>query len=98
MSKLSLRFHPEAVAEAAASRTFYEEQAPGLGDAFAEELDHALSQITESPAAWPPYESGTRRYLLRRFPFFVVFRHFKDQIQVVAVMHAKRRPGYWKSR
>jgi hypothetical protein len=27
----------------------------------------------------PPYLANTRRYLLRRFPFFVVFREANDR-------------------
>jgi hypothetical protein len=28
----------------------------------------------------------------------VVFREFPREIQIVAVVHAKRRPGYWACR
>jgi len=45
-----------------------------------------------------PYLADTRRYLLRRFPFFVVFREVDDRVQIVAVAHARRRPGYWLGR
>lgn len=45
-----------------------------------------------------PYLADTRRYLLRRFPFFVVFREVADRVQIVAVAHARRRPGYWLGR
>jgi len=40
----------------------------------------------------------TRRILLRRFPYQIVYRLKPDGIVVVAVAHLKRRPGYWKSR
>lgn len=58
------------------------------------ELDVALDRIGEAPRTWPPYIAGTRRYLLRRFPFFVVFREVGDRVQIVAVAHARRQPGY----
>ena len=41
---------------------------------------------------------GTRKFLLRRFPYGVVYRITKSAIQVIAVAHGRRRPGYWKSR
>ena len=62
------------------------------------ELDLAMARIEEAPRRWPPYLADTRRYLLRRFPFFVVFREVDDRVQIVAIAHAKRRPGYWLGR
>jgi hypothetical protein len=62
------------------------------------ELDVALARIEEAPRAWPQYLAATRRYLLRRFAFFVVFREAGDGVQIVAVAHARRRPGYWVGR
>jgi hypothetical protein len=35
---------------------------------------------------------------VRRFPYVVVFVMLDDDIRVVAVAHAKRRPAYWKGR
>jgi hypothetical protein len=47
---------------------------------------------------WPPYEGDTRRYLLKRFPFAVIYLTSEKKIQIVAVAHCKRKPGYWKER
>ena len=48
------------------------------------------------PEAWPPYRRSTRRYLLHRFPFSLVYRIDEDDavVYVVAVAHAKQRPEY----
>jgi len=51
-----------------------------------------------TPLLYPPYLHGTRRVLLKRFPYFIVFFDWQDEIYIVAVAHAKRRPGYWKRR
>jgi plasmid stabilization system protein ParE len=45
-----------------------------------------------------PYLRGTHRVMLHRYPYFVVFRELARKIQIVAVAHAKRRPGYWRGR
>src|SRR5574341_1434112 len=58
------------------------------------ELDAAIEQIERGPRQWPPYLGGTRRYLFHRFPFFVVFRETGTRIEIVAVAHGRRRPGY----
>jgi hypothetical protein len=46
---------------------------------------------------WPT-KSGVRRYVMCRFPFLVVYRVVGSEIEVIAVAHARRRPGYWRSR
>ena len=65
---------------------------------FSADFDAAESAIAKLPEAWPRYEQGTRRYLLRRFPFSVVYRVESRRVLIVAVAHGSRRPGYWKSR
>ena len=95
-----VEFHPEAVAEARAARLWYSERSTVAAEAFLAELDEAIRQASESPTRWSRYEAGTRRLLFRRFPFMLVYRSFgqADAVQVVAVAHARRKPGYWKSR
>jgi plasmid stabilization system protein ParE len=65
---------------------------------FADELKAALAHLRKGPQVCPPYLHGTRRILLDRFPFFVVFRERLHDIQIIAIAHAKRRPGYWRKR
>lgn len=61
-------------------------------------LQHTLDFIIESPFLGSPYERGTRRVLLRRFPYMVIYRALEDRVLVVAFAHAKRRPAYWTDR
>ena len=93
-----IELHPDAVEEARAAREWYEVRSQDAADAFVEELDRAIEQIAESPTRWPLYLQGTRRFLLRKFPFFFVYRQIEGAIQIVALAHGHRRPGYWKSR
>lgn len=93
-----LRFHPEAVREAQAARRWYADRDPAAAEAFMADLDHAVQAITRLPDAWPQFEAGTRRRLLRRFPYCLIYRRREELIEVVAVMHEKREPGYWRSR
>lgn len=88
----------EAIAEARAAREWYEVRSVAAAEAFMEELDRIIDRIGEYPEAGAPYLSGTRRYLMRRFPFFVVYREQRRTQQVLAVVHARRRPGYWRKR
>jgi plasmid stabilization system protein ParE len=93
-----LDLHPEAVAEARAAREWYAARSELAALAFLAELDLAVARIQGAPQQWPRYIQDTRRYLMKRFPFFVVYRKLDDTIQLVAVAHARRRPGYWRVR
>lgn len=98
MSRAALEFHPAAISEARAARQWYATRSPQAGDAFLAELDRAIERICEVPSRWPSYLHGTRRYLLHRFPYLVIYREIGPTLQVVAVAHGRRRPGYWKRR
>ena len=98
MAGPSVRLHPDAIAEARAAYEWYTERNPSTANAFISELDHAISQIQTSPERWTMHLHGTRKFLLRRFPYGVIYRITESAIQVIAVAHGRRRPGYWKSR
>jgi hypothetical protein len=36
--------------------------------------------------------------LLRRFPFGIVYGVMGNQVLVVAIIHTRRKPGYWMNR
>lgn len=78
MAEIRVELHEEAIAEARAAREWYAARSPAAADAFMAELDQALQQIAKFPEAWAPYVSNTRRYLLRRYPFSVVYRRRSD--------------------
>jgi len=98
MASRELRFHPAAVAEAQAAREWYEARSDVAGEKLVVELRAALQRVHESPDRWPKYIHGTRRYLLHRFPYLVVYESTDDAIHIVAISHGRRRPSYWKSR
>jgi toxin ParE1/3/4 len=69
-----------------------------VADGFYEELLPALDRVHRNPRRYPPYLYGTQRIVLSKYPFSVVFRELINEIQIVAVAHAKRRPDYFASR
>ncbi len=93
-----VKFSDDAIVEAHAAFQWYRERSDSAAARFRDEFDRAVVAIGSSPEGWPSYVHETRRYLFRRFPFFVVYRMTPDDIQVLAVAHARRRPGYWKNR
>ena len=93
-----LEYLEEALQEAEAAARWYAERSVTAAAGFIDEIAAAESAIVRLPEAWPPFDHGARRYLLQRFPFSVVYRVEPPRILIVAVAHARRRPGYWKSR
>jgi toxin ParE1/3/4 len=70
----------------------------GLGLEFLLEVKSAESKIQKHPDTWQNYEEGTKRFLLKKFPYAIIYLISEDRIQIIAVAHCKRKPGYWKSR
>ncbi len=98
MPGLPVVFHSDAVEEAQAAREWYLSRSHSAADSFLAELDRGIESIALAPDRWPFFMHGTRRYLFQRFPFQLVYRVVDNCVQVVAVAHGRRRPGYWKSR
>jgi len=94
----TLEYLAEAVAEAEAAARWYAERSPLAAQRFSEELDDAEASILEAPETWPAFDHGARRFLLKRFPFSVVYQVSDNRLLIVAVAHAHRRPFYWQAR
>lgn len=95
-----VRFHPDARAELLDAATYYEEQADGLGGQFIDEAQRVLDLVAASPGLGSPVagHGGLRRWPLRRFPYYVIYRASDDALGVLAVAHERRRPRYWSGR
>lgn len=91
-------FHPEAIAEFDAAVDWYATKSEQAADDFVRAVDDAIEVIAVRPLMWAGYLHGTRRYVLRHFPFLIVYLLSESQITIVAVAHGRRRPGYWKER
>ena len=98
MNPRPIELHPEAIAEARDAHEWYAERSAVAADAFMAELDAAINGICQWPDRWAVYLHGTRRYLLKRFPYLVIYRATADKLQVIAVAHGRRKPGYWRHR
>jgi plasmid stabilization system protein ParE len=68
-----LEYLDEALEEAEAAARWYAKRSLRAAAGFSDEIDVAEDAIAERPNAWPPFEHGTRRYLLRRYPFSIIY-------------------------
>ena len=93
-----------AEAEYREAAHWYDARQPGLGFEFVDEIERAFQEIQGDPTRHPLLETlpaiqpGFRRYVLQRFPYYVVFTILPDELLIVAVAHARRDPGYWVGR
>ena len=91
-------FHPEAAAEFDKAVEYYEKCMIGLGLEFAEEVYATIARISEYPKAWLPLSNNTRRCIINRFPYGVIYQTTSGLLRIIAVANLHRRPGYWKHR
>jgi len=92
--------HSEAAAELQDAFFWYESKAANLGHDLLDEVEEGMKRIRETPDTWPLYAKafGVRRFLIHRFPFGILYRMANNEIQIVAIMHLRRKPGYWMKR
>jgi toxin ParE1/3/4 len=95
---MKVRLHPKAIQELREAFSRYASISKELAERFLREVEHGREQILSFPATWPPASFRTRKYILKKFPYQLVYREKQDQIDIVAVAHHKRRTGYWRKR
>jgi len=88
----------EAELEILETVTFYQERAGGIAADFFNEFRKARAEIKAFPEFWKEVGQGYRRKLIERYPFGIIYRIVGDEIQIVALAHTSRKPGYWKGR
>lgn len=95
---MRLRLHPDACLEAIEARAWIGGDDAHQGDIFADALAESFQQIKRSPLICHLFDGEFRRTRVGKFRYSVIYRINGDEIQVIAVMHQRRRPGYWKTR
>ena len=92
------RFLKPAEVEVGEAVAYFDEQRPGLGDRFEQDLRATLNFIIEHPLSGKSLTKQVRKFGLRTFRYNVIYVADEHEIVIVAVAHHRRRPGYWQSR
>jgi toxin ParE2 len=95
---VKIRYLAVAREEIREAADYYAAISPELGNAFKLELRQLMRLVTTMPMAWPVSAEGTRKCLLTRFPYLVIYAPLPDELLVLAVGHQHRRPEYWRER
>ena len=73
MSASRVVYHEGAAADVRSALVWYEKRSPKAAFDFVEELSRAAQVIQEAPERWPSGSDDTRRFLLWRFPFTIIY-------------------------
>jgi hypothetical protein len=71
---LELVVHPAAEAEGREAFLRYRASDASVGARFLAALDLAMTRVAQHPERWPAFSHGTRRVLVHRFPFAIIYR------------------------
>jgi plasmid stabilization system protein ParE len=88
-----------AEADALKAAAWYNEQQPGLGDSFFDELDAALALLALNPLVYSVRFADVRCIRLRRFTDYGIFYMVVgEEVWVLAVHHGARHPRWLSDR
>jgi plasmid stabilization system protein ParE len=94
----TLIVRPEAEQDMADGRVWYDRQRAGLGGEFLTAVEEVFDRIVQMPELYAAEYREVRRVQLHRFPYIVYYRIHENMVQVLAVLHASRKPRDWCSR
>lgn len=92
-----VRITPAAQSDVSKAHAHYEAARPGLGNEFVESVDQTIEKIGRNPLVYRKIMGENRRCNIERFPYALFFR-VKDDVIVVACLHANRGPKLVKER
>lgn len=89
---------PEAERELEYAFWWYERQRRGLGLEFLLAFDAAVEGLRRLPEGHELVALKTRKALLRRFPYLVLYAVEAERVLITAVFHGRRDPQRWSDR
>jgi toxin ParE1/3/4 len=91
-------FHPDAQDEFVETVEYYEATVPDLGDRFLRAVERTVAIVQAYPESGGRRAAGSRGLPVFEFPYDLVYRIRGSEIEVLALAHHRRRPGYWRQR
>ena len=94
VSKPTVTFDIEAIV------SYYKNIFPDVVDAFLDRLEEAKKYISNYPVAFQVKYKNVRTLLLKQFPYHIhyIVDESKQQIIILAVVHAYKYPNYYSDR
>lgn len=96
--KYKVRIRPEAEDDLKEAFSWYEDNRVGLGYDFLLQVNAGLNFIIRNPEIHPIEYKGTRKHIIKRFPYKIIYLIEEEKIIVFAVIHGKISPDLLKKR
>jgi toxin ParE1/3/4 len=84
--------------EGLAAAEWYEQEGEELRNRFLKAWKAAANRALANPQMHRCFRGDLRKCRFEVFPYVLIFRILEDEIQVVAIAHMSRKPGYWENR
>ena len=91
---MTIRAHPDVDDQLTAVFEWYESQKPGLGKRLVHEYRDGLVCILRFPNAWQRVSATHRRFRLKHFPYWIVYRTPDASNKIVVVSFVELRSRY----
>ncbi len=95
---MDIEFIEPATIELDDAIDYYNLQLQGLGKKFFEEVLQTINLISVFPEVWVKKSEYTRKAILKKFPYNLIYLNYNDMIYIIAVAHQHREPDYWIDR
>lgn len=80
------------------SLDWYSERSSLAAANFVGAMEEAIDKIAADPHRFPSTFGNCRYCRLKRYPFRLIYRERDGRVEIVAVAHASRDPGFWHDR
>ncbi len=85
--------------DALAAAVWYDEQQPGLGDDFLDEVEAAIASLTANALLYSIRFANVRCLRLRRFKRYGIFYVIREnEVHLLAIHHGARDPEWLQQR
>jgi toxin ParE1/3/4 len=101
---MNVELSPRARLELAEILEYYAAQQPGLDAQFLAEFEYAARRLGQFPeigsvaGGLVPSVRRSRRLVMRRFPYLLIYSLTPARVTIVAIAHQSRWPGSWQNR
>jgi plasmid stabilization system protein ParE len=95
---LPVRLTRDTEADLLEAFTWYEEQQPGLGRRFLNDVETTVERIAERPKMLAVVRGATRKALLHTYPYGIYYQIREDAILIFACIHGSRSAKTWRRR
>lgn len=93
---MKVLFTDAARTESLEAFDYYQERSEQAASRFLECLEMATDWLSRHPTTGKPLSARTRRYLMKTFPYVVIYRITPEALWIIGLVHEKRDPSHWR--